>query len=88
MIWSKGFGYADIENQIPVDPSLTKFRIGSVSKTLTAAAMGDLMKKTGLIQTPLFKPMYRIFQKRNMKLLFVRLPDIPPVFAIIEASSL
>lgn len=48
MIWSKGFGYADIENQIPVDPSLTKFRIGSVSKTLTAAAMGDLMKKDRL----------------------------------------
>lgn len=48
MIWSKGFGYADIENQIPVDPSLTKFRIGSVSKTLTAAAMGDLMVKDRL----------------------------------------
>ncbi len=48
MIWSKGFGYANIENQIPVDPSLTKFRIGSVSKTLTAAAMGDLMKKDRL----------------------------------------
>ncbi len=45
MIWSQGFGYADIESQTPVDPALTKFRIGSVSKTLTAAAMGDLMKK-------------------------------------------
>lgn len=45
MIWSEGFGYADIESQTPVDPALTKFRIGSVSKTLTAAAMGDLMKK-------------------------------------------
>ncbi|RNC83151.1 MAG: class A beta-lactamase-related serine hydrolase [Balneola sp.] len=44
MVWSKGYGYADVQNQIPVDPSLTKFRIGSVSKSLTAAGMGVLMQ--------------------------------------------
>lgn len=45
MIWSKGFGYADVASQTPVNPSLSKFRIGSVSKTLTAAAMGVLIQE-------------------------------------------
>ena len=43
LIWSEGFGFADMENQLPVDPSRTLFRIGSVSKTLTATALGLLM---------------------------------------------
>ncbi len=43
MVWSEGFGYADIENEIEVDPSRTMFRIGSVSKTLTASAIGKLI---------------------------------------------
>ena len=42
LVYSKGFGYADLENQIPVDPSRTKFRIGSVSKTVTAAGLAKL----------------------------------------------
>lgn len=45
MIWSEGYGFADVENQVPVNPSLTKFRIGSVSKTLTSAGMGVLMQE-------------------------------------------
>lgn len=45
MIWSEGFGFANIDDEIPVDPSKTKFRIGSVSKTLTAAALGVLMEQ-------------------------------------------
>lgn len=45
MIWSKGYGYSDLKNQVPVDPSKTKFRIGSVSKTLTASALGVLMQE-------------------------------------------
>ena len=44
LIWSKGYGYADIQNQVPVNPSLTKFRIGSVSKTLTSAGLGLLIQ--------------------------------------------
>lgn len=42
LVFSKGYGFADLENQIAVDPSKTKFRIGSVSKTVTAAALGRL----------------------------------------------
>lgn len=40
-VWSEGFGYADLENMAPVSVE-TKFRIGSVSKTLTSAALGKL----------------------------------------------
>lgn len=44
VVWSEGFGWADIENRVPVTP-LTKFRIGSVSKTLTADAVGMLVEE-------------------------------------------
>ncbi len=44
MVFSKGYGYADLGAGTTVDPSRTQFRIGSVSKTLTAAAMGVLIQ--------------------------------------------
>lgn len=44
LVWSEGFGFSDIINQVPVDPAKTLFRIGSVSKTLTAAAVGKLIQ--------------------------------------------
>ena len=43
IVWSEGFGYTDVELREPVDPAASKFRIGSVSKTFTAAALGVLM---------------------------------------------
>ena len=43
LIWSEGFGFSDLEDSVAVDPKTTMFRIGSVSKTLTASAMGLLM---------------------------------------------
>lgn len=43
IIFSEGFGLANYEQQVPVDPSKTKFRIGSISKALTAAALGILI---------------------------------------------
>ncbi len=45
IVWSEGFGYADLENRVPVKPNLTKFRIGSVSKPITAAAMALLVEQ-------------------------------------------
>lgn len=45
LIYSKGYGFADREKQIPVDPSKSKFRIGSVSKTLTAAGLARLYEE-------------------------------------------
>src|SRR6185436_2950895 len=43
IVWSQGLGLADVENRVPVT-TLTKFRIGSVSKSLTASAVGRLVE--------------------------------------------
>ena len=43
VVWSEGFGYADLEQRVPATPS-TKFRIGSISKSLTAAAVAQLVE--------------------------------------------
>jgi serine beta-lactamase-like protein LACTB, mitochondrial len=42
LLWSEGFGWADVELKAPVT-TLTKFRVGSVSKPMTAAAMALLV---------------------------------------------
>lgn len=44
-VWSEGFGYADLENKVIVIPSLTKFRIASISKSLTSIALGILLEQ-------------------------------------------
>lgn len=44
VVWSEGFGVADVEQGVPVTP-VTRFRIGSVSKMLTAAAVGRLVEE-------------------------------------------
>jgi serine beta-lactamase-like protein LACTB, mitochondrial len=41
IVWAEGFGYANVERRAPVTPN-TRFRTGSVSKTLTAAAVALL----------------------------------------------
>lgn len=43
LIWSEGFGYSNIEINRKVDPAKTQFRIASISKSLTAAALAKLM---------------------------------------------
>src|SRR5467141_2353049 len=44
LVWSEGFGYADVERKRPVTRE-TQFRIGSVSKPLTAAAVALLYEQ-------------------------------------------
>lgn len=43
VVWSEGFGFADLEQQVAATP-LTKFRVGSVSKALTSVALGQLVQ--------------------------------------------
>jgi CubicO group peptidase (beta-lactamase class C family) len=44
IIYQNGFGYADVGNKIPITPDF-KFRIGSVSKQFTAAAILKLQEE-------------------------------------------
>ncbi|HEY4613418.1 MAG TPA: serine hydrolase domain-containing protein [Bacteroidota bacterium] len=44
IVWSEGFGFADVERREPVTPS-TRFRIGSVTKLLTAIAAAQLYER-------------------------------------------
>jgi len=41
IVWSEGFGYADLENRVPASER-TLYRIGSVSKPVTATAVVQL----------------------------------------------
>ena len=43
VLYKKGFGYADIKGKVPVTPD-TKFRIGSVTKQFTGAAILKLQE--------------------------------------------
>jgi len=43
IVYSEGFGFADLEERVPVWPT-TKFRIGSISKPLTATALMQLVE--------------------------------------------
>ena len=47
IVWAEGFGHADAERHKPVTPH-TRFRTGSVSKTLTAAAVALLYDRKRL----------------------------------------
>ncbi len=44
IVWSEGFGFADLENRVPVTAQ-TRFRIGSISKLFTAAAAARLYEQ-------------------------------------------
>src|SRR5215211_421034 len=45
LFFAKGYGYADLENKIPVDPEQTIFRIGSVGKLFTWTAVMQLVEQ-------------------------------------------
>lgn len=44
-IFADGWGYANVEDKIAIDPKKSMFRIGSISKTLTAAALQMLVQE-------------------------------------------
>ena len=44
VVWAEGFGWADLESRVPVDPRM-RFRIGHVSKALTSAGVGLLRQQ-------------------------------------------
>ena len=42
-VWAEGFGWADLDERVPVTPE-TRFRIGMASTALTSAAVGLLLE--------------------------------------------
>lgn len=47
IVWSEGFGWADLDKRVPVTPT-HRFRIGSASNVLTSAAVGLLLEQGAL----------------------------------------
>ena len=45
VLFKKGYGYADLKRKKPVDPDLTLFRPGSVSKLFTWTAVMQLVEQ-------------------------------------------
>ncbi len=45
LFFAKGYGYANLERQIPVEADRTLFRVGSISKLFTAMAIMQLVEK-------------------------------------------
>lgn len=56
-VWSEGFGFADLEHRSYVIAGKTRFRIGSVSKSITSSALGRLIDK-GKINLDTFLHIY------------------------------
>ncbi len=44
VVWAEGFGWADLENRVPVTPD-RRFRIGTASTMLTSAGVGVLLEQ-------------------------------------------
>jgi CubicO group peptidase (beta-lactamase class C family) len=45
LFFTKGYGYADVEDEIPVDPETTLFRVGSIGKLFTWTAVMQLVEQ-------------------------------------------
>lgn len=43
-VWTKGYGYADLENKVPAKPE-SAYRLASVTKSMTAVAIMQLVEK-------------------------------------------
>jgi serine beta-lactamase-like protein LACTB len=44
LVWAEGFGWADVENHVPVSPHM-RFRMGTASMAVTSAAVGLLVEQ-------------------------------------------
>ena len=45
-LWTKGYGYSNLEKKTPIVAGEDLFRVGSVSKTITATALAKLTEKS------------------------------------------
>lgn len=45
VLFTRGYGHADLERRLPLDPASTRLRIGSITKTFTAMAIAQLLER-------------------------------------------
>ena len=67
IVWSEGFGFADLEGRVAVTAE-TRFRIGSISKSLTAAAVGQLVEAKKLDLDAPVQKYVPAFPKKRFKI--------------------
>lgn len=80
LIWSKSYGYADMEKKIPADAD-TVYRIGSITKMFTALMLEQLADG-GKVR--LSDPVEKHFPE--IKLVKGRFPDAPPITLVQLAT--
>ncbi|MBT5708732.1 MAG: beta-lactamase family protein [Verrucomicrobia bacterium] len=66
IVWSEGFGYADLEQGVRIRPELTRFRVGSVSKPMTAMAVALLYERSKLELDRIIQVYVPSFPKKSM----------------------
>ncbi|MEC4678331.1 MAG: serine hydrolase domain-containing protein [Nitrospirota bacterium] len=84
IIWSKGFGYADKENDIPATAQ-TRYRAGSVSKLFTALAAMQLSEQGKL---DIDQALVNYLPEFKIKSRFVSSQDITPRTLMTHQSGL
>lgn len=67
IIWTEGLGFADLENKIPVKIN-SKFRIGSISKSLTSIALGKLIEEEKINLSDTVQKLVPYFPKKKYEI--------------------
>ncbi len=65
LVFSKGYGHQDIENNIPVDPAQTLFRPGSISKLFTWISVMQMVEQGKLDLDTDINKYLKTFQIKN-----------------------
>jgi len=64
VVWAEGFGWADLEKKVKVEPR-TRFRIGTASTALTSAAVGLLIEKGQLNLDDEIQPYVPVYPQKQ-----------------------
>jgi hypothetical protein len=78
--WAQGFGFADLENNVPASER-TLFRLASISKSLTATAAMQLWERGRLDLMPPCKNIALHFLENRGPSLFAKCSDTSVGFA-------
>ena len=81
IVWSRGYGMANLTKRIPFTPDQTLFQIASVSKTITATAVLQLCDR-GLFKLDDDVGNFLKFPVRNP-----RYPEQPITFTPVSSST-